>query len=400
MPMHETCEPILSKIRNRMKRRNFLGALGTLALFSPTLGQAIADPVAARITGLRMERDRTTMRLAIELTDKVRYQVSTLSSPPRVVVDIDGAAGELPSEDVDLDGSPIADIRIGRRARGIRVVLDMRLAIQPHVYLRQGQPAGPELVVELSATQAEPTAMTEMHPIRPLVVAIDAGHGGKDPGAVSADDHYEKHVAFAIAGKLHRLLGEDPRFKSTLIRNDDYFVPLHERVLIAHRRNADLFMSIHADAAPDRDAQGASVFVLSEHGATSAMARWLAESENSSDKYESLRERALYNKNPVLSKVLVDMSMDATILSSLDLGRTMIDRLGQVTRLHQRQVDQAAFAVLKSPDIPSILVETGFMSNQDDCGRLITDKHQDDLAGSLKSGIEDYFRKHPVSRPA
>ena len=181
-----------------------------------------------------------------------------------------------------------------------------------------------------------------------------------------------------------------------MTRGDDHFIPLRERVRIAHRQGADLFVSIHADAAPNAEAQGASVYVLSKDGATSTMARWLAKSENSANRSAPARDSALYSPDPTLSKVLVDMSMDATIAASLDLGKIMVDNLGQVTRIHQQVVDQAGFAVLKSLDIPSILVETGFMSNRDDCIRLMSEHHQDELAGALQQGVTDYFRRHPL----
>jgi N-acetylmuramoyl-L-alanine amidase len=378
-----------------MDRRRFLGALGTLAALSASSGWAAVRPGGARVTGCRMERAADGARLVLELTGAVPYRVFALSSPARVVVDLGQVDAHLPAPAMGATASPVADIRHGPHEDGMRVVLDMRAAVQPQASLRQDAATGRyRLVVHL------PFAVAQVRPVRrPAIVAIDAGHGGKDPGAVSASDVYEKHVALAIATRLHGLLASDGRFRPALIRDDDHFVPLHERVLIAHRHKADLFVSIHADAAPTPAASGASVWVLSQHGATSAMARWLAESENASDRYAPLRDSALYTRDPALSKVLVDMSMDATIASSLDLGRLMIDDLQQVTRIHQQRVDQAGFAVLKSPDIPSILVETGFMSNPDDCRRLVTAAHQQELAEALKSGIAGYFRQYPVQGP-
>lgn len=383
-----------------MDRRRFLGAMGSLALLAPALGWA-DDRSRARVVGCHMEREPDGTRLTLDLTADSAYQVFALRSPSRVVIDLTGVVAHWPAGHLDLDGTPVAAIRTGRRENGMRVVLDMRGEVTPHAVMRDGTMAGQrQLVVHLPTTGALAATKRMSHAQRPAIVAIDAGHGGKDPGAVSASNHYEKVVALAIATRLHGLLDGDARFQPTLIRDDDHFIPLQERVLIAHRRKADLFVSIHADAAPVPTAQGASVYVLSRHGASSAMARWLADSENSSDMYASLRDSALYSRDPMLSKVLVDMSMDATIASSLDLGRLMIDDLEQVTQIHQRQVDQAGFAVLKSPDIPSILVETGFMSNADDCRRLLTDTHQQALAESLQSGIANYFRKFPVQAMA
>lgn len=384
-----------------MDRRSFLGAMGTLALLTPALGLAKAVGSSARITGCTLEQGAGGSHLRLDLSDKVPYRVFTLASPARVVVDIDQVPPHLSTAHLNLSGSPIADMRSGPHGNGVRIVLDMRQPVQPQASMVAGARAGQQqLVVALpvAGTVAAAIAQRAAPKQRPAIVAIDPGHGGRDPGAVSASDHFEKVVALSIATKLHGLLAADSAFAPTLTRNSDHFIPLRERVLIAHQHKADLFVSIHADAAPPSaySARGASVYVLSQHGATSAMARFMAESENSSDRYDSLRDSTLYTNNPALSKVLVDMSMDATIMSSLDLGRLMISDLSQVTRIHQQRVDQAAFAVLKSPDIPSILVETGFMSNPDDCKLLLTNGHQDALADSLRSGIHNFFRANPV----
>lgn len=389
-----------------MDRRRFLGAMGTLAVL-PALGFAAPAAAPIRVTDCRIDEEAGASRLTFDLTGQAPYRVFTLSSPPRVVLDLDRVAPHLSTGSINLQGSSVASIRSGPHGDGLRVVLDMRESAQPTAIMRAGPRAGQQqLVLHLPRSggvviQAAPAVAVASHPLarrsaRPAVIAIDAGHGGKDPGAVSASDHYEKHVALGVATRLHGLLAKNPAFTPTMIRSDDHFVALRERVLIAHQRNADLFVSIHADAAPATSARGASVYVLSDHGATSAMARFMAESENSADRYAPLRSSVLNNPNPELSKVLMDMSMDATISSSLDLGRMMIDDLGQVTRIHQKRVDQAGFAVLKSPDIPSILVETGFMSNPDDCRRLLTDQHQEELADSLQSGISNYFKAYPL----
>ena len=382
-----------------MDRRCFLGAMGSFALLSSARALAMPQRHGSRIIGVRIEKDSHAARFIFELNGDVRYREFALSSPPRVVLDIDDVGALFPSKPIDLDGTPVAAIRHAHRSHGIRVVFDMRQSVPAKTYLKSVGGAGNQrLVVQFPSAGRLAVAKNAHQAVHPITIAIDAGHGGKDPGAVSTNNHYEKDVVFAIASKLYALLEREPGFKPEMTRTGDYFLPLHERVVLAHRRNADMFMSIHADAAPVKYARGASVYVLSEHGATSTMARWLATSENSADRYESARDRALYNRDPVLSKVLVDMSMDATILSSLDLGRTVIKDLSQVARIHQHHVDQAAFAVLKSPDIPSILVETGFMSNREDCRRLLTKSHQEELADSLKSGITSYFRKKPIHR--
>jgi N-acetylmuramoyl-L-alanine amidase len=278
----------------------------------------------------------------------------------------------------------------------LRIVLDLDHEVIASATSSVGNAAGSHRISVRLASPAAARVLGEGSVrSRKALVTIDPGHGGKDPGAISTSVCYEKEVALSIAHKLHDRLNGDTRFQASLTRRDDHFIPLRERVHIAHQQGADLFVSIHADAAPNVEAQGASVFVLSKDGATSAMASWLAESENSADRYATARDSALYSPDPMLSKVLVDMSMDATIAASLGLGEIMADSLAQVTRMHQQAVDQAGFAVLKSPDIPSILVETGFMSNRDDCIRLMSEHHQDELALALQQGVTNYFRRHP-----
>ncbi len=344
------------------------------------------------------------MRLQLDAT--VDYRVFALSDPERLVIDLPGIAAPAPPILLPAPDAVVAAIRSGAQADGLRIVLDLRRPVTASAHWDADAGVSPRLLLDLGPVDAAvaapvaalvvPPRTSIATPSRPRVVAIDAGHGGKDPGAVSADALYEKHVAMGVAGRLHQALQADPRYRPTLIRSDDRFVPLHERVVIAHQRKADLFVSIHADAAPNRSAQGASVYALSENGASSALARWIADSENSADQYGNVAERYLRQKDPVLSKVLVDLSMSGTIATSLQFGKSMLGRLQQITRLHQGEVGQAGFAVLKSPDIPSLLVETGFMSNADDCRRLVSDRHQEELAQSLQLGIDDYFQAFPV----
>ncbi|MCC4620940.1 N-acetylmuramoyl-L-alanine amidase [Xanthomonas cassavae CFBP 4642] len=382
-----------------MKRRHLIhGGAGAL-LLSPALGSAQGLPV---LRGCSVQRQGTLLRLRLELGTQVAYRSFRLSDPERLVIDLSGVSSRAPRIDPVPAGTAVTRIRSAPHLDGQRVVLDLQ---QPCSVNTRWE--GSALVLELAAmagtmalsasdgAAAAAAATTPTEPARshlhPYVVAIDAGHGGKDPGAVSADARYEKHVAMAVAGRLHRRLAADPRYRPTMIRSDDRFVPLHERVLIAHRRNADLFVSIHADAAPNAQARGASVFALSQTGASSALARWIADSENAADDMGDTARRLRVPSNPVLSQVLADLSLSGTIASSVAFGKLMLGRLQQVTHLHQSEVGQAGFAVLKSPDIPSLLVETGFMSNRDDCQRLCGDNHQDELAQTLHAGIDDYF---------
>lgn len=227
---------------------------------------------------------------------------------------------------------------------------------------------------------------------RLVIVALDAGHGGEDPGAIGPSGLYEKNVVLAVAQKLRNRINATPGMRAMLTRESDYFVPLHERVNKARRVQADLFVSIHADAFTNPEARGASVFALSENGASSASARWLAKKENASDLVGGVNIKA---KDAVIMRTLLDMSTTAQIKDSLKLGSAVLGHLGKVGRLHKPRVEQAGFAVLKAPDIPSILVETGFITNPEEESKLKNDSYQDELADALMAGISRYFEKNP-----
>ncbi|MEA9588156.1 N-acetylmuramoyl-L-alanine amidase [Xanthomonas sp. WHRI 10064A] len=380
-----------------MKRRQLLQGVGAGLVLSPGLGNAQALPA---LQGCSVQQQGDVLRLRLELSAQAVYNNFGLSDPERLVIDLSGVSSQSPRIAPLPPGTAVIAIRSGPHADGMRVVLDLA---QPVAVTTRWD--GNVLLLDLAAASsagplstvvaAEAPIIATRSRLHPYVIAIDAGHGGKDPGAVSADARYEKYVAMAVAGRLHQRLAADTRYRPTMIRSDDRFVPLHERVLIAHRHNADLFVSIHADAAPNTQASGASVFALSENGASSALARWIADSENAADDMGDNARRLRVPSNPVLSQVLADLSLSGTIASSVAFGNLMLGRLQHVTRLHQLQVGQAGFAVLKSPDIPSLLVETGFMSNRDDCYRLCGDAHQDELAHTLHAGIDDYFQAFP-----
>jgi N-acetylmuramoyl-L-alanine amidase len=227
---------------------------------------------------------------------------------------------------------------------------------------------------------------------RLVIVAIDPGHGGEDPGAVGPSGLFEKDVVLSVAYKMRERINATPGMRALLTRDADYFVPLHERVRKARRVEADLFISIHADAFMNPQARGASVFALSEGGATSAAARWMANKENSSDSVGGVNIKA---KDAQVMRTLLDMSTTAQIKDSIKLGRVVLGHLGKVGKLHKAQVEQAGFAVLKAPDIPSILVETGFISNPEEESKLKDEGYQSELADALMSGISRYFAKNP-----
>lgn len=225
-----------------------------------------------------------------------------------------------------------------------------------------------------------------------VTIAIDAGHGGEDPGARGATGLHEKDITLAIAKRLKARIDAEPNMRGVLTRDGDYFIPLHGRVVKARNMQADLFISIHADAFTNPAARGSSVFALSERGATSATARYLAKKENESDLIGGV---SLDDKEPLLAKTLLDLSQTATISDSLKLANAVLDQVGNVNVLHKNHVEQAAFAVLKSPDIPSILVETAFISNPEEERKLNNPSHQEKLAESIFIGIKKYFASNP-----
>jgi len=227
---------------------------------------------------------------------------------------------------------------------------------------------------------------------RLVIVAIDAGHGGEDPGARGKGGTREKNVTLAIARRLKARIDREPNMRAVMVRDGDYFIPLAERVAKSRRVRADLFVSIHADAWVRPDARGSSVFALSERGATSTAARLLAQRENQSDLIGGVN---LGVKDPVLARTLLDLSLTATINDSLKLGKAVLTELGDVNALHKEQVEQAGFAVLKAPDVPSILVETAFISNPEEEKRLKDSAYQDRIAGAILGGIKRYLAQNP-----
>ncbi|MEY4454281.1 MAG: N-acetylmuramoyl-L-alanine amidase AmiC [Pseudomonadota bacterium] len=242
------------------------------------------------------------------------------------------------------------------------------------------------------ALQEAPSSQSNKSPTKKIVIAIDAGHGGEDSGARGASGSLEKNITLSIARKLKKEIDNDEQLRAVLTRDDDYFVPLHGRVIKARKLKADIFVSIHADAFTNPDAKGSSVFALSESGATSASARYLANKENESDLIGGV---SLDDKDPMLAKTLLDLSQSATINDSVKLGNFVLDQLRDINDLHKSNVEQAGFAVLKSPDIPSILVETAFISNPKEEQILNNDEHQEILAKNILIGIKKYLSSNP-----
>ena len=271
---------------------------------------------------------------------------------------------------------------------GIRNVSDARLILC----------SGADKVSVNTAAVEDPDLITNLADVfgqQCIVVAIDAGHGGDDPGAIGPKRIQEKKVVLAISRQLKKIVDSQRGYRGILVRSGDYYIPLKKRPELAQKQRADLMISVHADAFNKPQAHGASVFALSHRGATSATARYLAQRENRADLIGGIGSVSLADKDKVLAGVLLDLSMTATLTSSLDVGAEVVKSMGTVTRMHKKQVEQAGFVVLKSPDIPSILIETGFISNPTEARKLNSSSHQKKLAKAIFSGVRRYFGDNP-----
>ncbi|EJN34626.1 N-acetylmuramoyl-L-alanine amidase [Pseudomonas sp. GM80] len=383
-----------------MHRRHLLNLILASAAFALPFSVS-----AAKIRNARLWRSDEKLRLVFDLSGPVRYKTFTLSTPERLIIDVSGANLSGDFSQLALNGTVIRSIRSGPFGQGdTRIVLDLSHPVLLNSFLLAPQDGqSHRLVLDLFSLKTTPvTAMVPRetpkigaHPKRDIIVVVDPGHGGKDPGAVGAKGEREKDVVLSIAQLLAKRLKKEKGFDVKLVRNDDFFVPLRKRVEIARQHKADIFISVHADAAPRLTASGASVYCLSEGGATSATARFMAQRENGADLLGATSLLNLKDKDPMLAGVILDMSMNATIAASLQLGNTVLGSLAGITTLHQKRVEQAGFAVLKSPDVPSILVETGFISNVRDSQRLVTARHQQAVANGLFEGLQRYFEKNP-----
>ncbi|AIS15297.1 N-acetylmuramoyl-L-alanine amidase [Pseudomonas chlororaphis subsp. aurantiaca] len=382
---------------------------------------AVDALAATQVRSVRLWRAPDNTRLVFDLSGPVQHSVFTLTAPDRLVIDINGATLGGPLN-VSTANTPITAMRSAQRTpTDLRVVVDLKKAVTPKSFtLAPNAQYGNRLVVDLfdNPADAAPTpppapnvATVPAVPVTPtkpeiklppapagkrdIVVVIDAGHGGEDPGASGSRGQHEKDVVLAIARELQRQINGLKGFRAELTRTGDYFIPLRGRTEIARKKGADLFVSIHADAAPSSAAFGASVFALSDRGATSETARWLADSENRSDLIGGAGNVSLDDKDRMLAGVLLDLSMTASLTSSLNVGQKVLSNIGRVTPLHKQRVEQAGFMVLKSPDIPSILVETGFISNANEASKLATVSHQQALARSISSGVRQFFQQNP-----
>jgi len=395
-----------------------LGMLCTLARNSLLiiLAMGLASVLLAgqvEIDGARIWNGPDHTRFVVDTQGPIEHKVFALDDPDRLVVDLIDASlrGGLPKP--SANDRVVAGLRSGiREGDDLRIVLDLKQPVRAKSFnLGPNGTYGHRLVIDISPQGAAPAPAAERQPVasinqeaghpsvrraapasRDLVIAVDAGHGGEDPGAVGGGGTREKDVTLAIARKLAKKIDSYPGMRAVLVRDGDYYIRLRQRIAIARKRRADLFVSIHADAFTDRRVRGSSVFTLSSGGATSEAARWLAERENRADLIGGVE---LKERDDLLASVLLEMSQNATIELSGKAASKVLAKLRRLGDVHQQRIQQAGFAVLKSPDIPSMLVETAFISNPDEEKRLRNSGYQRKLADAILDGIVDYFSEYP-----
>lgn len=411
--------------RHLVHRRELIKFAGaSLVLLVSPAGRAAVER-GSGILAVRVWPAADYTRVAIEHSAPLKFTHFTVKNPDRLVVDLEGiefnSVLESLSNKIDPDDPNIKLLRAGRFKPGVvRLVMELKNEVKPQVFVLPPvgeyghrlvldvyplEPPDPllQLLARNEAQSGNPDDSTnEVKEERPrqdkpvvdrlVTITLDPGHGGEDPGAVGRGGSYEKHVTLAVAKRLKAKIDAEPNMRAVLTRDTDFFVPLHMRVQKARRIQSDLFLSIHADAFTRPDANGSSVFVLSESGASSSAARYLAQKENAADLVGGVN---IGVKDPMLARTLLDLSQTATISDSLKLGKAVLNEIGGINRLHKANVEQAGFAVLKAPDIPSILIETAFISNPEEERRLNDDAYQDKMAEAIIAGVRKYFAKNP-----
>jgi N-acetylmuramoyl-L-alanine amidase len=418
------------------RRRDLIKFAGASLLLLVTPVARAAANRGPSILAVRVWPAADYTRVAIEHDAPLKYTHFTVKNPERLVVDLEGIEFNSVLEGLANKIAPndpnIKLLRAGRYKPGVvRLVMELKNEVRPQVFVlppvgeyghrlvldvypldspdpllslidkKEFEPVAVEGRLEDRGGQAS-DASAELKPEpkrhgKPIVdrlvtITLDPGHGGEDPGAVGRGGSYEKNVTLAVAKRLKAKIDAEPNMRAVLTRDSDFFVPLHIRVQKARRIQSDLFVSIHADAFINPEARGSSVFVLSERGASSSAARYLAQKENAADLIGGVN---IDVKDPMLARTLLDLSQTATINDSLKLGKSVLGELGGINRLHKASVELAGFAVLKAPDIPSILVETAFISNPEEEKRLNDDAYQDKMAEAILSGMKKYFAKNP-----
>ena len=400
-------------------RRDLLRAAGaSLTLLVMPLARAASASAAPTLLAVRVWPAEDYTRVTLEHDQPIEFRHLMLKDPDRVVLDLEGVEfnsvlQSLPSKILENDPQ-IRLIRAGRFKPGVvRLVIELKGEVKPQLFslkpvgdyghrlvldLYPSEPPDPLLALLEKHGSGDPFVPIERKPqaapdiARLVTVVIDPGHGGEDPGAVGRGGSLEKDVTLAIARRLKAKIDAAPNMRALLTRDGDYFIPLQQRVAKARRVRADLFISVHADAFVKPTARGSSVFVLSENGASSSAARWLANRENAADLIGGVN---IGVKDPHLARTLLDLSQTATLNDSLKLGKAVLGEIGGINDLHKGHVEQAGFAVLKAPDIPSILVETAFISNPEEEKRLTDNAYQDKMADALLTGMKRYFAQNP-----
>ncbi len=377
--------------------RPVLFCLTVLALLSALPSATQAADLPAVVEGVRIWAAPDNTRVVLDISHPVEHTLFTLSNPARVVIDLH--PGYRDEAGVGLPGGQgyVEQIRSAPRLNGdLRIVLDLKRAVQPRSFYAQPNATyGHRLVIDLARPgDAVPVKIAPAPGPggRDVIIAIDPGHGGEDPGASGRKGTREKDVVLQIAKRLERLINEEPGMQAVLVRKGDYYISLRSRIQNARDHRADMLVSIHADAFRDKRARGSAVYVLSSNGATDEAARWLAERENAADLVGGV---SLDDKDEMLASVLLDLSQSATISASITAGEFVIEELQRVGRVRKRTVQQAGFVVLKSPDIPSLLIETAFISNPEEEAKLRNKNHQEKLAKALREGLRSYFYEYP-----
>ncbi len=363
----------------------------------------------ASVQGTRVWTDPEKTRLVFETSSAITHRIFPLDEPDRLVIDLDDATMQSNLPNVDLGDTVLIGLRGGVRGEShLRIVLDLKQPVRAKSFaLSPNERYGHRLVIDLTpkdgssvrrvALPSFPNSAVRKGDTRrgrgpAIIVAIDAGHGGEDPGAIGAGGTLEKDVTLAVARELAKLINREPGLEALMIRDGDYYVGLRDRIAIAREGRADLFVSIHADAFANAKAKGSSVYTISHGGASSDAATWLANRENSADQIGGVD---FSTGDDLLANVLMDMTQNATMEHSTEAAAMVLANLGRVGVVHRSDVQRAGFAVLRAPDVPSILVETAFISNPDDEKRLRDRGHQRELAEAILAGVLGYFRKYP-----
>ncbi|MFT7178394.1 MAG: N-acetylmuramoyl-L-alanine amidase, partial [Oceanospirillaceae bacterium] len=377
---------------------------------------------AAKIENIRIWPAPDNTRLVFDTSAAVTFEVITLTNPDRLVIDIDRSLLSTSVAKLDFTNSPVRSIRSSQRSDNkLRLVLDLAYKTSHKAFvLAPNASYGHRLVVDLSnyrqmpatptkgamlkPSQPQTTTLTSLDLLdsqRDILIAIDAGHGGEDPGALGpkfgGKKLQEKHVVLGIAKELEALIKKEPGFAPLLTRTGDYYISLRGRTKKARKAKADLFISVHADAFKNGKANGASVWVLSSHGASSEMGRLLAQKQNDADLIGGIGGISLEDKEDDVAMTLIDMSMNYSQTTGQGVAEEVLSNMGKIARLHKKHVERAGFVVLKSPDVPSILVETGFISNPGEAAKLRTKQYQKQMAKAIFNGLKSYFYSNPIA---